>query len=694
MKKFFSAANTIVGLSVALLTLCLWGYFYRPEQEPAWPAAVQGFSFSPIRMEQSPLEQVFPSKEEIEADLALLSKKAHAVRTYSMEEAFVHVPELAEKHQLNVTLGAWIDTRLENNDLEIRKLIDVAAKHNNVVRAIVGNEALLRGDVTVEELIPYLDKARSELQVPVSTAEPWHVWLKYPELAEHVDFIAVHMLPYWEGIHLDLAVDYIVSLMEKLKQQFPRKPIVISEVGWPSNGRIRGSAVASPSNEAIFLRRFLARAEKENYIYYVMEAFDQPWKQETEGAVGAYWGVYDVERNQKFSFTAPIVAIPDWQTLAGISVLIAAILLTFLLTDSATLKTRGRSFLAVIAYFLATIAVWIVYKYFQQYLSVTSIVVGILVLTGMVGVVVVILTEAHEWAEAMWLGKWRRPLEVHDAGDYPLPMVSLHVPTYNEPPQMVMETLSALSRLNYPAYEVIVVDNNTKDEAIWKPVKEHCAQLGKHFRFFHVDELKGFKAGALNFALEKTDERAEIIGVIDSDYVVSENWLSDLVPQFSNEKVAIVQAPQDYRDANESAFKAACYAEYRGFFFIGMMTRNERNAIIQHGTMTLVKKSVLLQVGKWAQWCITEDAELGLNIFEHGYEALYIPKTYGTGLIPDTFIDFKKQRLRWAYGSMQILRKHFSALFGRKKNRAYVWTALSFYCGLVAVDGRCSQLCV
>ena len=153
--------------------------------------------------------------------------------------------------------------------------------------------------------------------------------------------------------------------------------------------------------------------------------------------------------------------------------------------------------------------------------------------------------------------------------------------------------------------------------------------------------------------------------VIDSDYIVDPRWLRDLLPQFNDPKVAIVQAPQDYSDGCQSAFKAMCYSEYAGFFYIGMITRNERNAIIQHGTMTMVRKQVLQQVGGWAEWCITEDAELGLRIFAQGYEAHYIPRSYGRGVMPDTFIDYKKQRFRWAYGAVQILKHHARCLFSR-----------------------------
>jgi hypothetical protein len=126
-----------------------------------------------------------------------------------------------------------------------------------------------------------------------------------------------------------------------------------------------------------------------------------------------------------------------------------------------------------------------------------------------------------------------------------------------------------------------------------------------------------------------------------------------------------VQAPQDYRDEDETIFKFMCYAEYKGFFHIGMVTRNDRNAIIEHGTMTMIRANVLRRVGGWAEWCITEDAELGLRIFEHGYEGAYVNDSYGRGLMPDTFIDYKKQRFRWAYGAVQILRRHCRAFLGR-----------------------------
>ena len=228
----------------------------------------------------------------------------------------------------------------------------------------------------------------------------------------------------------------------------------------------------------MFLRRFLQRAREEGYIYYIMEAFDQPWKARYEGAVGAYWGVYNVDREPKFAFIEPIVRIPQWQTLAAISVVLASMVLALLYVHSRTLDARGRSLLAIVVYAVTAAAVWIIYDYSQQYITLRSVLIGGPLILGMFVVIAVLIAEAHEWAEAHWAMPRRRPFSIA-AADAALPKVSIHVPAYNEPPQMLIETLDALARLDYPNYEVIVIDNNTKDEAAWRPVEQHCARLGR-----------------------------------------------------------------------------------------------------------------------------------------------------------------------------------------------------------------------
>lgn len=189
-----------------------------------------------------------------------------------------------------------------------------------------------------------------------------------------------------------------------------------------------------------------------------------------------------------------------------------------------------------------------------------------------------------------------------------------------------------------------------------------------NFRFFHLRPWPGFKAGALNFALKETDPRAEVIGVVDADYVVEPDWITSLVPHFVEAPdVAVVQAPQAHRNWETQPFRRMCNWEFDGFFRIGMHHRNERNALIQHGTMTLVRRKHLDEVGGWSEWCICEDSELGLRLLRKGYDTRYVDQVLGKGLTPANFSAIKSQRFRWAFGAMQILKAHLPALLGRSK---------------------------
>ena len=657
--------NLVVVLAIAALFTGFWALINRPVSAPNWPEQISGFSYSPFQQGQYPQKDQYPTDDEMRRDLEIMSKLTDNIRTYSVDGTLGDIPKLAEEFGLRVTIGILISPDLERNEREIQKAIELANNSRSVVRVVVGNEALFREEITPEDLIVLLDRVRAAVKVPVTTSEQWHIWEKYPQLAKHVDLIAAHILPYWEFIPVDKAGEFVLDRARDLKKMFPKKPLLLSEVGWPSNGRMRGGADATPADQAIYLRTLVNTLNRRGYNYFVIEAFDQPWKASDEGSVGAYWGVYNAARQQKFNFEGPVVAIPQWRVLAIGSVVMGLLSLALLLIDGSALRQRGRTFLTFTAFLCGSVLVWIGYDYSQQYSTWFSLTVGILLGLGAFGVFIVLLTEAHELAEAVWIRKRRReflPVETEDAYR---PKVSIHVPCYNEPPEMVKQTLDALANLDYPDFEVLIIDNNTKDPAVWEPVRDYCATLGPRFKFFHVAPLAGFKGGALNYLIPHTAPDAEVIAVIDSDYCVDRNWLKHMVPHFADPKIAIVQSPQDYRDQNESTFKKLCYSEYKGFFHIGMVTRNDRDAIIQHGTMTMTRRSVLEELG-WADWCICEDAELGLRVFEKGSSAAYSHNSYGKGLMPDTFIDFKKQRFRWAYGAIQIIKRHASSLLRGK----------------------------
>lgn len=274
----------IVASVVAGVQYLLWSLPNKGIIASAAGVGVQGFAYSPFQRDQDPLRKLYPSDTEITGDLAIMAQSASRIRTYGSIENPT-VVALAAKHSLEVAAGAWISGDMEANDREVDAAVAAAKANRHVNRVIVGNEALLRNDLTVDELIPFLDKARLALKAtkkPVSTAEPWHVWLKNPKLADHVDFITVHLLPYHEGVPAADAVRYAMQRYDELAKTFPKKKIVIGEIGWPSRGPTLGAAVPSVENEAMFIREFLALTRDRTLDYYLMETFDQPWKIELE----------------------------------------------------------------------------------------------------------------------------------------------------------------------------------------------------------------------------------------------------------------------------------------------------------------------------------------------------------------------------------------------------------------------------
>ncbi len=272
------------------------------------------------------------------------------------------------------------------------------------------------------------------------------------------------------------------------------------------------------------------------------------------------------------------------------------------------------------------------------------------------------LTFTYETLDVACRIRWTRRVGAFPPDPSYTPKVSVHVPAYNEPTEVVAHTLRALARLDYPDYEVLLIDNNTPDEARWRPLEELCRELGPRFHCLHLHEWPGYKSGALNFGLAHTAPDAEIVAVVDADYHVQPQYLADLVPAFADDRLAFVQTPQDYRDYRGNPFLEATYHAYKYFFEVSMQSRNEHNAIIFAGTMGLVRKSVLQEVGGWDEWCITEDAELSLRILKRGYRSIFVNRTYGRGLMPFTFEGLKKQRFRWCFGGIQILKKHWEAL--------------------------------
>ena len=650
-------AAVLLALVVAALNIGLWWWGNRPHGPEDWHGPIGGFALEPYQRYQDPLKDKFPSDEQIDGDLKLVRQYSSNIRTYSMLQT-PQVPRLAERDGLKVLAGAWIDTRLDNNDKEIAALIAQARRYPGTInRVLVGNEVLFRNNVPPEQLMAYLDRVRAALHQPVSTAEPDYIWVKYPELAQHVDFITVHLFPYWNGIPRKDAIGAALGSYENLQRLFPNKHIVIGEIGWPSNGDRHEYAYPSVSNEAIFLRQWFNVARQLHLDYYVMEAFDQPWKEQLSGRTEAYWGMFNADRQPKFPFTGPVTEDTAWPWKALAASLLALLPMIWFARRFTRFRLTGRFFFCALIQLACGLVVWSATLPFQFYLSWVDWTMLVLLFPAQIAILAILLINGFEFTEVLWRRKW-----IREAGmlrpDIPekQPFVSIHLACYNEPPEMVQVTLDSLAELDYANFEVLVIDNNTKDPAVWGPVKEYCEKLGKRFRFFHLEPWPGFKAGALNFGLKETAPEADVVAVIDADYVVRPDWLATLTGHFHDPKVAVVQCPQAHRDFEHNRFRRMTAWEFDGFFRIGMHHRNERNAIIQHGTMTMVRRSALEGTGGWSEWTICEDAELGLRLMHAGYELVYVDELMGKGLTPADFKAYKSQRYRWAFGAMQILK--------------------------------------
>lgn len=605
------------------------------------------------------------SKKQIEEDVDMLSFFTKRLRVYSSYDAQKILEAVSKRNDMAIDLGIWLSPNHEDNFKEVQRAIKLSKKYpmhiNNI---IVGNETILRKDLNLDEVIGYINYVAENVMHPVTTAEVWKTWDDYPSLVDNVDFITVHILPYWEQVDIKGFNNFILEKYFYLKGKFSPKKVVIGETGWPSNGYNNKNAKPGLRNQAAAIRGFINVANANNIPFNIVEAFDQPWKGYEEGNVGQYWGIFDEDRTLKFYINGDIEVNENW-----IYQMLAAILIGAFLTLYGLRNQRLNMYHSV-AYGITAqgmafgIVMAIVYP-FNNYMN-----AGMWIMWGMgtflmIPLVIITLAKANELFRNS-LGEAPERLVGDRLKSENTPFVSIHVPAYKEQPDVLAETLTALSKLDYPNYEVLVVINNTPEEFYWKPIEKLCKELGDKFVFLNIT-CKGFKAGALNKALEYTNEQAEIIAVIDADYMVESPWLTDLVPLFDDPKVAIVQAPQDHRDGEESTIKSAMNAEYAGFFDIGMVDRNEENAIVVHGTMVLVRLKSMLEVGGWGTDTIVEDSELGLRLFEAGYVAHYTKKRYGYGLLPDNIEAFKTQRHRWAYGAIQILKKHYKEFLPSSK---------------------------
>lgn len=376
---FFQPANGHrVGSALALFALtafaiaATWWWLGRPVTLPPSPLGpgekLYCVSYAPYRGSQDPLvEGTRVSAAQIDQDLTLIAKYSNCVRIYSVDDGAADILASARRHGLKVLDGLWLSGKADRNRQQIAAAIALAKQYADVISAvIVGNEVLLRGEMPVADLIAAIREVKAQVPEPVTYADVWEFWLRYREVASAVDFITIHILPYWEDfpIPAEHAAAHVEAIRNRVADAFPGKEIMIGELGWPSGGRMREAARPSPANQARVILETLALAKRDHVRVNVIEAFDQPWKRWLEGTVGGQWGIFDRSTGaSKFSFTGGAISDhPYWpmQALAGIMLTAAAFACAFLASGA---KLAPSSFwwrMAALSYLPAVLFGWAV----------------------------------------------------------------------------------------------------------------------------------------------------------------------------------------------------------------------------------------------------------------------------------------------------------------------------------------------
>ena len=287
-------------------------------------------SYAPFRGAQTPLTlTTHIAPEQIAEDLAQLAKISDCVRTYSIESGLDQVPEVASKVGLKVIQGIWLGSNRAKNLAQISTAVGLTKQYPDVITAVVvGNEVLLRGEMTTADLAATIRSVKSQVTVPVTYADVWEYWLRNREVYDAVDFVTIHILPYWEDIPVraKFAASHVDAIRKRMAVAFPAKEILVGETGWPSEGRMREGALPSRTNQARVVSEILDLAKRENFRVNLIEAYDQPWKRQLEGTVGGYWGLFDsVRREVKYPPGVAISNFPIWKLQMGCGMVLSAL---------------------------------------------------------------------------------------------------------------------------------------------------------------------------------------------------------------------------------------------------------------------------------------------------------------------------------------------------------------------------------
>ncbi len=694
LRKFFF----VMAFIPILIGIAIFVFIEKNYGPDPFAKKVPCISYSPAEFGKN----ITTSEEEIYKALVKIKRISNCVRIYSVTRGLEKVPRIAEGLEMEVIAGAWLSKIKKQtdellNDEEIFNLIKIAKTQKNIKYIVVGNETLYFKTLNQRQIREYIGRVREGIYgttivpnmddwednyVPITTSEPQSIWGDNPGLIEAVDILGLHSLPYWQKQPLEAAIPYILGDIYVV-DELTEKPIILLETGWPTNGPRYGKAVSGLINQRKFFDKTEEVFNEKGIFYNISDAFDVPAKiASSEGLVGPHWGVFDAKGNQK-----KIFSLKDICTGFGTYIFLMIIIFWYILgffrypffkndplyrriKDISLEKTLTFSFASIII--LASLFSYVVIIFTRLVggnLMYLQILCGIVSLYVFFELSQKIMHYFISESASKYLTSEYPRLSASERLLKNTALVSIHIAAKDEEPSQVIRTITSALMQSHKHIEVIYIDNNSKDDSSFQEVKRyfdkdnfspaHTAQIfdeGRTLKLFYEKNIEGFKGGALNYALSKTSPDAKYIAVLDSDYEVLPNWIETGL-DYAKENVGFIQFPQAYKEeVLENGIARGARLEQDYVFKVVYPMRSLLGNIVMNGTMVIIDRKAMPQEG-WPIWSICEDGALGASISSRGYSSAYVPITAGFGKSPDSFKALRKQRNRWVFGSMQVVKK-------------------------------------
>jgi exo-beta-1,3-glucanase (GH17 family)/cellulose synthase/poly-beta-1,6-N-acetylglucosamine synthase-like glycosyltransferase len=611
------------------------------------------------------------SKDQIKESLTKVKQVSNCVRVYSVSSGLEFVPEIAQSLNMDVIVGVWLSQNKQKNEIEINNLISILKNQSNIKMIVVGNETLLMNQLSAEELISYIKLVRQKVdalpglkKIPITTTETMIEWVTHPELADHVDFVGLHSLAFWQGVASSTPYDAMSEMY--LLESYVGKPVVLLEVGWPTNGPNINDAKTGILEQSEYLNFIHSVLSKEGIFYNVIEGLDVSDKARTgEGLIGMHWGILDGqgEFKQIFSFKFLILFI---------SLYLFLISIVFFYTRAILFNKKYFSLSTIFSIVsMATITACTVVVFHQLYVYsfiFYQLVFVLLVIYGFFEISIKFL----QWIYSRDLKK-DLISNIENRGSLQelkarFGKVAILIAAKDESRFQSIETIKSCLNQTYNDMEVVYFDNNSKDRSNFDYVSNYFKNIDKSkLKLICESKVDGFKAGALNLALKKISPESKYVAVLDSDYVAYDTWI-EMSLRYVKPDTGFVQFPQSYDLDRSNQFGDFSSLNSNISKIISKSTTIEQDFvfnviypfraflgnIIQNGTLVFIPIKYLNK--GWPTYSICEDAALGSEIVYQGGKSVYVPLVQGKGMAPNNFKSLKKQRFRWVFGSIQILK--------------------------------------